>query len=103
MPQRDPIRLKLFLQRRTIGTTFDQCGARYLIDLDDLTEIAQVKRDGRLIAKPIDSGLDTAADAGPAAERRQRGADTTGPIHHGGNLCFVAGIRDDVWRAVVVA
>jgi len=30
------------------STTFDQCGARYLIHLDNLAEIAQVKRDGRL-------------------------------------------------------
>src|SRR6266849_10132795 len=103
MPQRDAIRLKLVLQRWTIGATFDQCGARYLIHLDNLAEIAQVKRDGRLMAKPVDARLDTAADARPAPERRQRGADTTGPVHDSGNLRFVAWIGDHVGRAVVVA
>src|SRR6266478_10032418 len=103
MPQRDAMGLELVLQRWAIDTTFDQGGARYLIHLDNLAEIAQVKRDGRLIAKPIDARLDTAADARPAPERRQRGADTTGPIHHSGNLCFVAWIGDHVGRAVVVA
>jgi hypothetical protein len=103
MPQRDAVRLKLALQRWTVGTAFDQCGARYLIYLDNLTEIAQVKCDGRLIAKPIYSRLDATADARPAPERRQRGADTTGPVHHSGNLCFVARICDHVRRAIVVA
>src|SRR5436189_2417830 len=103
MPQRDAIRLKLVLQRWTIGTAFDQCGARYLIHLDNLTEIAQVKRDGRLVTKPVDSWLDTAADARPAAKRRQRGADITSPVHHRGNFCFVAWIGDHVGRAIVVA
>src|SRR5260370_42522798 len=103
MPQRDAIRLKLVLQRWAIGPAFNQCGPRYLIHLNNLTEIAQVKCDGRLVAKPMDSRLDTAADARPAPERRQRGADTTGPVHHSGNLCFVAGISDDVGRAIGAA
>ncbi len=80
MPQRDAVRLKLVLQRWTIGTAFDQRGARYLIYLDNLTEIAQVKCNGCPVAKPIYSRLDAAADARPAPERRQRGADTTGPV-----------------------
>src|SRR5438445_728160 len=49
------------------------------------------------------SRLDTAADARPSPERRQRGADATGPVHHSGNLCFVAWICDHVGRAIVVA
>src|SRR6476661_1360329 len=103
MPQREAMRFKLVFQRWTIGTAFEQCGARYLIHLDDLTEIAEVKCDRRLITNAVDSRLDTAADARPAPERRQRGAGTTGPIHHSGNLCFVAWIGDHVGRAVVVA
>src|SRR5260370_16462734 len=103
MPQRDAVRLKLVLQRWTIGAAFDQCGARYLIYLDNLTEIAEVKCDGRLIAKPVDSRLDTAADARPAPERRQPGADATGPIHHSGNLCFVRWIGSHVGRPPGVA
>ena len=74
MPQRDAMRLELVFQRRTIGAAFDQRGARGLIDLDDLAEIAQVERDGRLVAHAIGARLDTAADARTAAERRQRGA-----------------------------
>ena len=103
MPQRDAVRLKLVLQRWTIGTSFDQCCARYLIHLDNLTEIAEVKCNGRLIAKPIDARLDTATDARPAPERRQRGADSAGPVHDSGNLRFVAWIGDHVGRAVIVA
>src|SRR5258708_19044867 len=103
MPQGDAMGLELVLQRWTTGATFDQGGARYLIHLDNLAEIAQIKRDGRLIAKPIDARLDTAADARPAPERRQRGANPADPVHHSGNLRFVARIGDQVGRAVVVA
>src|SRR5437868_6369612 len=103
MPQGDTMRLELVLQRWAVDTTFDQGGARYLIHLDNLAEIAQVKRDGRLIAKPIDARLDTATDARPAPERRQRGADTAGPVHDSGNLRFVAWIGDHVGRAIIVA
>src|SRR4051812_3601883 len=103
MPQGEAMRLELVFQRRTIRATFNQCGARDLIYLDNFTEIAQVKGDGCLAANPIDPWLDPAADARAAPERRQRGADTTGPIHHGGNLGFVARICDNIGRAAVVA
>src|SRR6266436_6555834 len=103
MPQGEAMWLELVLQRWAIGTAFDQGGARYLIHLDDLAEIAQVKRDGRLIANPVDPRLDTAADARAAPERRQRGADPAGPVHHSRYLGFVIRIGDHVGRAVVVA
>src|SRR6266446_1365594 len=103
MPQGDAMGLELVLQRWTIGATFDQGGARYLVHLDNLAEIAQVKGDGRLITKPVDARLDTAADARPAPERRQRGADPAGPVHDSGNLGFVAWIGDHVGRTIIVA
>ena len=103
VPQGDAMRLELVLQRGTIGAAFDQRGARGLVDLDHLAEMAQIECDGGLVADAVGARLDTAADAGAAAERRQRGADTAGPVHHGGNLCFAAGVGDDVGRAIVVA
>src|SRR5260370_41004267 len=103
MPEREAMRLELVLQRWTIGAPSDQRGARYLIPLDNPTEIAQVKGDGRLVANPVDARLDAAADARPAPERHQRGADTTGPVHHSGNLRFIARVGDHVGRAIVVA
>src|SRR5258708_12460603 len=90
MPQRKAMRLELVLQRWTIGAPFDQRGARCLIHLDNLAEIAQVKGDCRLVANPVDSRLDAAADARPAPERRQRGADTTAPRHPTHNTRFLA-------------
>ena len=62
MPQGDAVRLELVLQRRTIDAAFDQRGARGLVDLDDLAEIAQVERDGCLVTNAV----------GRAARRRRR-------------------------------
>src|SRR5258708_8147283 len=101
MPQRKAMRLELVLQRWTIGAPFDQRGARCLIHLDNLAEIAQVKGDCRLVANPVDSRLDAAADARPAPERRQRGADTTGPVHPTPNLRFIARVDAHARRALV--
>src|SRR5260370_26007307 len=103
MPQREAMRLELVLQRWTIGAPFDQRGARYLVHLDDPTELAQVKGDGRLVANPVDARLDAAADARPAPERQQRGADTPGPVHHSGHLRLIARVGHHLWRAHLVA
>ena len=70
MPQAEAMRLELVFQRGTIGAAFDQCGARRQVHLDDLGEMAQVERDRGLVPDAIDTRLDAAADARPAAKRR---------------------------------
>ena len=63
MPQRNAVRLELAFQRWTEDAAFDQCGARGLIHLDDLAEMAQVKCHGRLVTGVIDARLHATANA----------------------------------------
>ncbi len=84
VPQGEPVRLELGLQRRPEGAPLDAGGAGGAVDLDHAMHVAQVQCHGRLVAaQPVDAGLDPADHARAAAERRDRRLRRLRPVEHG--------------------
>ena len=104
VPQRQPVRLELGLQRRPEGATLDARRAGGAVDLDDAMHVAKIHgHRGLVAAEAVDTRFDAADHAGTAAEGCDRGLRRGRPVEHGGDVALVARINHGVGGGGIIA